>query len=118
MQKKHGKKKNNKKRVVQYPFKLFTSSATFSHPIILFEEVKDLKLDELLGVVLYKDEETREYVLLLIKKNEDFLVIPIPSAVAVLLNEKTKSSVIVVNSKFEEIEKKEGKMLPFGREID
>ena len=110
-------KKKRKKRVVQHSFKIFTPSGDFNYPIILFEEVKDINIDELFGVVLYRDEETKEWLLIFIKKDEDFIVIPIPDTVAWLLHAKTKSSIILMNAKFEDIENKEGKILPFGREF-
>lgn len=110
-------KKKNKKRVLQHSFKIFTPAGDFNYPIILFEEVKDININDIFGVVLYRDEETKEWLLFLIKKDEDFLVIPIPDAIAWLLHAKTKSSIILMNAKFENIEKEEGKILPFGREF-
>jgi hypothetical protein len=108
--------KKRKKRVLQHSFKIFTPNKNFNQPIILFEDITDININEIFGVVLYKDPSTKEWLLLFIKKNEDFLVIPIPDAVAWLLNDKVRSSVILMNSKFENIENTEGKILPFGRE--
>jgi hypothetical protein len=109
--------KKRKKRVLQYPFKIFTPTKHFSQPIILFENIKEINIDDIFGIVLYRDSYTKEWLLLLIKKDEDFLVIPIPDAVAWLLNDKVKSSIILMNTKFENIENSEGKIIPFGREF-
>lgn len=107
-----------KRRVVQYPFNVSVPSKDFSYPVLLFQEIKELNLDEFFAVVLYRDKDTKEWVLFLVKKNEDFLLIPIPDAVAHLLDKKTKNFIIVANARLENIHKKEGKIFVFGRKIE
>jgi len=109
--------KKRKQRIIETSFKFFPPNKDFAYPILFFENVEDINIDEIFATVLYKDPETKEWVLFFIKKNEDFLVLHIPDAIAWLLHEKTKNSIILMNTKFENIDKADGKILPFGREF-
>ena len=113
----HKKLKTTVKRLVQYPFKFFTP-IHLSYPIILFEDIADLKIEQYMGAALYKDPDTKEYVLFLIENNEDFKVLVLPKALADLMAKKINNAIIIVNSKLENIQNAEGRIIPFVKEIE
>ena len=109
------KNKKKVKRLIQYPFKFFTP-IQLAYPIILFEGIKDLNIDKYKAAVLYKDTNTKEQVLFLIESNTTFHVLVLPKAVSNVIASKTKNAIVIMNSKLEDVDKSEGRIVPFAKE--